>query len=110
MSTPVVACPGLSADNPVRALLSCRAYRARMHPGRLDRDAPEPLYVQLAAALRDAIAAGRWERRLPSEPDLAWEFEVNRTTVRRAIAILAAEGVLTVSRGRGTFITGRPSP
>ena len=43
-------------------------------------------------------------QRLPSEGELAERFEVNRHTVRRALAALAADGLLRTERGRGSFV------
>ncbi|RJQ81612.1 GntR family transcriptional regulator [Pseudonocardiaceae bacterium YIM PH 21723] len=45
---------------------------------------------------------------LPSERDLATQYKVSRLTVREAISQLAAEGLLTRARGKGTF-TARPA-
>lgn len=42
--------------------------------------------------------------RLPSDADLAVQFNVNRHTVRRAIAHLADEGLIRSERGRGSFV------
>ncbi len=46
---------------------------------------------------------------LPSEAVLAERFGVNRHTVRRAIAALAAEGLVRAERGRGTFLLRKPA-
>lgn len=46
--------------------------------------------------------------RLPTEPELAGAFSVGRHSVRRAMAALAEEGVVSVERGRGTFVRARP--
>lgn len=45
---------------------------------------------------------------LPSEGVLAERFRVNRHTVRRALAALAAEGLVRAERGRGTFFVSPP--
>lgn len=45
--------------------------------------------------------------RLPPEPQIAETLAVGRHSVRRATAALAAEGVLSVEQGRGTFVRGR---
>jgi DNA-binding GntR family transcriptional regulator len=37
--------------------------------------------------------------------ELAAHFRVNRHTVRRALAELARDGLVTTTQGRGTFIT-----
>lgn len=62
-------------------------------------------YEHIADVLRDRILLGEWEpgTRLPSEPQLASEMGVSRATARKAIAILAKEGLLVVSHGLGTF-------
>ena len=61
---------------------------------------------RVADGIRAAIGDGSMTERLPSEGDLAERFGVNRHTVRRAIAALAAEGVVRAERGRGTFVSG----
>ena len=43
--------------------------------------------------------------RLPNELDLAEELNVSRTTLREAIRMLVAYGVLEIQRGRGTYVT-----
>ncbi|GGD97814.1 phosphonate metabolism transcriptional regulator PhnF [Aureimonas endophytica] len=63
----------------------------------------------VADGIRGMIAeAGGALERLPVEAELAARFGVNRHTVRRAIAALAAEGLLRAERGRGTFVAARP--
>ena len=42
---------------------------------------------------------------LPNENTLSSRLGVSRATLREAIRILAAQGVLDVYRGRGTFIS-----
>ncbi len=46
--------------------------------------------------------------RLPSESELAGQFNVCRTTVRGAIRLLKEEGKLFVKHGSGTYITRTP--
>lgn len=60
---------------------------------------------RVADGIRAAIGDGSVADRLPAEGDLAERFGVNRHTVRRAIAALAADGLLRAERGRGTFVT-----
>jgi DNA-binding GntR family transcriptional regulator len=71
----------------------------------LDEASPLPLYVQLADIFRSRIANGELTGRLPAEWSIAAEYGCSRDTVRRGMAILAAEGLITSVRGRGTFVT-----
>ena len=73
----------------------------------MDRRSPLPLHHQLQQALRAAVLEGRLAPgdALPSEPDLAQQTGVSRTTVRQAIEQLVREGLLRREQGRGTFVT-----
>lgn len=68
-----------------------------------------PVYVQIAAQLREHINQGIYGvgEKLPTEAELAHQFEVNRHTLRQAIALLKTEGLLRVDRGRGMFVVGQ---
>jgi GntR family transcriptional regulator, transcriptional repressor for pyruvate dehydrogenase complex len=48
--------------------------------------------------------------KLPNENELSLEMGVSRTTLREAIRILVAEGVLQVHRGKGTYVNARQDP
>ena len=78
----------------------------------------EPVQLVLAHELvleqiRTALALGRFRAgdTLPRERDLAEMLQVSRPPVREALAVLAAEGVIEIRRGRngGLFVTGRPA-
>ena len=73
----------------------------------LDRTGPAPIYLQIETWIREQIAAGAWPPRfkLKAEVDLATELDVSRGTVRKAISDLMAEGLLTQTHGRGTFVS-----
>jgi DNA-binding GntR family transcriptional regulator len=45
---------------------------------------------------------------MPSEKDLHDEFGLARETVRRALAVLRAEGLIVVRQGHGTFVVETP--
>ncbi|MEU8519864.1 GntR family transcriptional regulator [Streptomyces sp. NBC_01216] len=70
-----------------------------------------PLYLRVAAALRDDLAGRHVPPggRLPSERSLAHRYRVNRQTVRSALQLLREEGLVVTDR-RGTFAAGAESP
>lgn len=63
-------------------------------------------YRRIAAELRAAVATGRLAPGdvVPSVVELARWFEVSHGTAQRAIALLAAEGVLVVRSGSRTLV------
>jgi len=66
------------------------------------------LWRRIADDLERAIAAGEFAagEQLPGETEIAARFGVNRHTVRRALADLAARGLVRAARGSGTFVEG----
>jgi GntR family transcriptional regulator len=67
-------------------------------------------YQDVVEELRASILDGRLDAggRLPSENELAERYGTSRPTVRRAIALLKAEGLVSTEQGRGAFV--RPKP
>lgn len=65
-----------------------------------------PLYIQIADRLISQIESGELASgdRLPPERDLSEELGVNRMTLRRALGVLEAEGMVVRKHGVGTFI------
>lgn len=63
-------------------------------------------YAALASALHARIAAGEWPggTALPAEAVLATELGVALGTLRRALELLAAQGLIERRHGRGTFV------
>jgi GntR family transcriptional regulator len=72
----------------------------------LDPRDPVPLYLQLAAALRRAVALGmlRPGDQVPTVRELAARARVNRNTAARAIQHLESEGIVRTRVGQGTFV------
>src|SRR6056297_2241141 len=71
-------------------------------------DKKPDLSAQIAQAIRDAIVEGRMivDERLPSEAELAEQFDVSRPTVREALKRLAAQSLIRTQRGAfgGAFV------
>lgn len=72
----------------------------------LERSGPTPLHVQIADHFRRQIYGMFWPPnfQLASEAHLAEQLGVARGTIRRALQVLIAEGILTQAHGRGTFV------
>lgn len=70
------------------------------------RGAGVALWRQIQQVLEREIADGQVKpgERLPTEFELADRFQVNRHTVRRALAEMEEKGLLRVEQGRGTFV------
>jgi DNA-binding transcriptional regulator YhcF (GntR family) len=75
---------------------------------KVDRREPVPLYEQVCAEIRRAIADGEIGpgERLPPARDLAAVLGVNSNTVLRALRLLRDEGLLEFRRGRGITVVG----
>ena len=72
----------------------------------IDPTQPLPIFSQLKAILLAQILAGEYEdgRRLPTEHELSEHHSISRTPVHRALAELAAEGVILRQRHNGSFV------
>ncbi|MFB0833424.1 GntR family transcriptional regulator [Arthrobacter halodurans] len=71
----------------------------------MDNSAPAaPKYYRLKEELRGLVRDAEPGSPIPTERALASRYETSRTTVRQAIAELVAEGVLSRTQGKGTFV------
>lgn len=63
-------------------------------------------YQEIARELREQILRGEYraEGRLPSERMLVLRFQVQRNTVRQALAVLEQEGHISTEGKRGSFV------
>jgi GntR family transcriptional regulator of abcA and norABC len=77
---------------------------------RLQRDSEQSITTQLVELVRGAIERGELPPggKLPTTRQVAQEAGLNHLTVVRAYKRLAAEGFVTASRGRGTFVRQAP--
>ncbi|WP_170368415.1 FadR/GntR family transcriptional regulator [Ruegeria arenilitoris] len=75
---------------------------------KIDPQKSTDLSAQIAQAIRDAIVSGELivDERLPSESELADQFQVSRPTVREALKRLAAQSLIRTQRGAtgGAFV------
>jgi len=77
---------------------------------RLEPTDSTPLWEQVAAEIRRAIAEGEAKpgERMPLAKDLATVLGVNRNTVLRALHQLRDEGLVEMRQGRGITVAGTP--
>ncbi|MDH3296523.1 MAG: GntR family transcriptional regulator, partial [Acidimicrobiia bacterium] len=70
----------------------------------------QPKYLAIYADLRRRILDGRLQpsEKLPPQQQLAAEYGVTVMTLRQAVSELEAEGLIWVSRGRGSFVVDQP--
>jgi DNA-binding GntR family transcriptional regulator len=75
--------------------------------GKLEKDKPTPLHVQLSDIIREKIYSQEWgaDMKLPSEHEFMSMYDISRGTVQKGIQLLVNEGLLTRIKGKGTFVT-----
>jgi GntR family transcriptional regulator len=76
----------------------------------ISRASSVPLHLQIRRALQEEISSGTLPpgARLPSEAEFADAFKVSIAPVRQALLDLAAAGLITRHKGRGTFVRDTP--
>lgn len=67
-------------------------------------------YIQLATLFRRRIESGQWPvgEQTPTIDELAAECGVARATIRQALGLVEAEGLIERFRAKGTFVKRRP--
>ena len=77
----------------------------------IERGSSTPVSRQIAEQIAALCAAGSLKAgdRLPSVRQLAQELTVNQNTVLRVYERLAADGLLDMRHGEGTFVAGNAS-
>jgi len=70
-----------------------------------DRGTSLPAYLRIADTIAGRLASGvyRAGARLPSEAQFRGEFGVSHMTVRRALSVLTERGLISATKGSGTF-------
>jgi len=73
------------------------------------RESPLPLYYQIRETLREEIISQQFPlgTPFPTDAELMQRFDVSRTTVRKAMDDLVAQGLVRRVQGQGTFISAR---
>lgn len=71
-----------------------------------------PLYIEACDSLRKYLSMPEIKKagKLPPERDLIKALGIGRNTLRRALSILAEEGVIKRIRNRGTILTSEMNP
>lgn len=66
-----------------------------------------PIWRSIYETLKAEVVDGSFKAgdKLPTEKELSERFEVNRHTVRRALAELSLAGIITVRRGSGAYVS-----
>lgn len=67
-------------------------------------------YEQLANRLRMELPQRRSGEQLPTERELSAKHHVSRQTVRKALELLAQEGLVSSRQGSGTYVTSFEAP
>ncbi len=66
-------------------------------------------YIQLSTLFRRRIESGAWPpgQQIPTVDELSEEFGVARATIRQAVGLLEADGLVSRFRAKGTFVNAR---
>lgn len=65
----------------------------------------EAIYIKVQADLKQKIYRGEFpSMKLPDERTLAEQYHVSRSSIKRALNVLAQQGVIFKKRGSGTFV------
>jgi len=72
----------------------------------VDYDSPVPPHRQVAEVIRARIRSGELQPgdRVPGVTRMMQEFGIARTTAGKVLALLRAEGLITVTSGWGSFV------
>jgi DNA-binding GntR family transcriptional regulator len=75
---------------------------------RVNRHSDRALHRQISDHLGERVASASPGERLPSEAELAVQYDVNRLTIRRALTDLVRRGLVETVQGKGTFVGDPP--
>ncbi|GBG95341.1 GntR family transcriptional regulator [Ligilactobacillus salitolerans] len=66
------------------------------------------MYHEVAESIIQAILKNQYEDKLPTEKELVEEYGVSRNTVRKALDVVFAHGMLRRVRGSGYYVIKKP--
>ncbi len=74
---------------------------------RIDTSSSQPIFLQIAKQLEDAIFSGIYAEgaQVPSTNELSALLAINPQTVLKGVTILVNEGVIYKKRGLGMFVS-----
>jgi len=106
----VTTASGRGVPRPVRPNRSLAFYGSGMPVPDFEPSGIEYVYAEVAAHIEARIAAGELApgARLANERNLAGEYQVALGTIRRAVEVLKAKGLVTVRPSKGVFIARQP--
>lgn len=75
----------------------------------IDKNNPAPAYRQIIKQITSLIHEGKLKPgdKLPTERELASYLKIARGTVKKAYDLLAKDGIIETTQGRGTFVSSR---
>ena len=73
----------------------------------VDKNSSIPLYLQIQNELMDHIRQGEYQsgQQVPSELEIASQYNVSRMTARKSLDNLVSKGILFRRRGKGTYVS-----
>ncbi|HIW71320.1 MAG TPA: GntR family transcriptional regulator [Candidatus Levilactobacillus faecigallinarum] len=74
---------------------------------RFNFDSPEPIYLQVAEQVEEAIFTGVYQagEQVPSTTEVSKQFHINPATVLKGMNRLVDAGMIAKRRGVGMFVT-----
>ncbi len=76
---------------------------------KIDKNSPVPTYRQIIKQITSLIHDNQLKPgdKLPTERELAAQLNIARGTVKKAYELMATDGLIETTQGRGTFISSR---
>lgn len=93
-------------QGPILTIHSCLLERGRFLLFKPIAKDPASVHEKIVAEIKSSILRGKLKPgdKLPSERALAEILNVSRTSLREALKILAASGIVTIKQGQGVYV------